>query len=306
MKTRRAFLLVLSMLCCFRAASANAQMKVAATHPILGDLVRQVGGSGVTVVDLLKPGGDIHHFEPTASELRTLVGVKIVFASGKHLENYLPRLQDSLGAGVVIEEVGRTIPSLKIAQGSELFLCCPEHAVGGIDPHWWHSAENMARAARIVAKALSAGDPAGADRYKVGGEATAKKMLALKAWAQQQFAVIPRGERKLVTAHAAFGYFCKEYGFQFIPMLGLSREDDFSPKYINAAVKTIRDNKIKAAFPEDQANPKILKSIIAETGIKVAATPLAADGTSKGLSTFETMFRHNVASILATLRATAP
>lgn len=306
MKMRRAFFLILPLFVWLAAGSASGQIKVAATHPILGDLVRQVGGAGVTVLDLLKPGGDVHHFEPTASDLKAMSGVRIVFASGKHLESYLPRLKDSLGAGVTIEEVGRTIPSLKIEEGNGLFLCCPEHAVGGIDPHWWHSAENMARAARIVARTLSTADPAGATSYKANGETTAKKMLSLKSWAQQQFAVIPKGQRKLVTAHAAFGYFCREYGFQFVPMLGLSREDDFSPKYVAAAVKTIRDNKIKAAFPEDQANPKILKSIVAETGIRVAVTPLAADGTSKGLATFETMFRHNVASILATLGPSSP
>lgn len=282
--------------------SAPAAVKVAATHPLIGDLLRQVGGSHVTVVDLLKPGGDAHHFEPTASDLRELRGAAAVFASGKHLESYLDKLGDSLGPGVKIIEVGRTIPSLKIEPGNDVFLCCPTHAKGGIDPHWWHSAENMARAARIVADELAALDPAQAAAYKAGGAATAKKMLALKAWAQQQLAPIPRSERKVVTAHAAFGYLGKEYGLKLIPLLGLSREEDYSPAYIADAIKTMRTHRIRAVFPEDQANPKIIGEIVRETGAK-PGHPLIADGTSKGDgSTFEGMFRHNITAIATALK----
>jgi zinc/manganese transport system substrate-binding protein len=298
----RRFLLSLVFALTAPFLSASAAVKVAATHPLLGDLIRQVGGSQVTVVDLLKPGADAHHFEPTAADLRELRGVVAVFASGKHLESYLAKLADSLGAGVKIVEVGRTIPSLKLEPGNEVFLCCPAHAKGGIDPHWWHSAENMARAARIIGDELAKLDPSQADAFKAGGAATAKKMMSLKAWAQQQFAAVPRGERKLVTAHAAFGYLAKEYGLKFIPILGLSREEDFSPAYITEAVKTIRQQGIRAVFPEDQANPKILQEIIRETGATLGR-PLIADGTSPGAgSTFEGMFRHNVEAIVDGLK----
>lgn len=286
----------------FPAFSASAALKVAATHPLLGDLLRQVGGAQVSVIDMLKPGGDAHHFEPTASDLRELRGAVAVFASGKHLESYLGKLADSLGAGVKIIEVGRTIPSLKFEPGNEVFLCCPAHAKGGIDPHWWHSAENMARAARIIGDELAKLDPAQAVDYKSRASATAKKMLGLKSWAQQQIAVIPRGDRKLVSAHAAFGYLSKEYGFKFIPILGLASEEDYSPAYIAEAVKTIRTQRIRAVFPEDQANPKIMSEIIRETGVKLGK-PLIADGTSPGAgSTFEGMFRHNIEVIIEGLK----
>jgi zinc/manganese transport system substrate-binding protein len=282
--------------------SASAALKVGATHPLVGNLVRQVGGNRVTVVDLLRPGDDPHRFEPAASELNALRGATAVFASGKRLEPYLGKLGDSLGPGVRIIEVGRPIPSLKVSPGNEVFLCCPAHASGGIDPHWWHSAENMARAARGVAVELAKLDPAGAAEYKAGGEATAKRMQGLKTWAKQQFAAIPRADRKLVTAHAAFGYFCKEYGFKFVPLLGIAGEQDYSPQYIAQAIRVIRDEKIRAVFPEDQANPKVLAEIVRETGIKVGGE-LISDGTAPGAgSTFEGMLRHNVAAIVAALR----
>lgn len=282
------------------SVTAMAEIKVIALHPLLGDLARQVAGDKAQVVDLLKPGGDAHHFEPTARDVATMKGAAIIFASGKGLENFLGNLRDSV-PGVPVVEVGRTIPSIKIEPGSELFYCCPEHTRGSIDPHWWHSAENMRRAARIIGDELAKVDPTNAAAYKAGAVAEAAKIAGYKTWAQQQLAQIPRSERKLVTAHAAFSYFCKEFGFKSIPVLGLSRQDEASATYITEAVKAIRDNNIKAVFPEDQANPKVLREIVRETGVKLG-DHLIADGTHPDAHTFSTMLRHNVDAIVKALK----
>ncbi len=283
------------------AIPVKAELRVAALHPLLGDLASQVGGSQVTVINLLKPGGDSHHFEPTTKDLAGLKGVTLVLASGKKLENFLDKLAQSVGPNVKIIEVGKPIPSIKIEPGTDLFLCCPAHAAGGIDPHWWHSAENMKRAARVIADSFAAADPANEAAYRQNAETAQKKLTELKAWAQQQIAVIPKADRKLVTAHTAFSYFCKEFGFKCVPVLGLSREDEVSPAHLAETTKVIRDNKVKAVFPEDQANPKVLAEIVRETGVKFGK-PLVADGTAPNAHTYETMLRHNVSVIVEALK----
>jgi zinc/manganese transport system substrate-binding protein len=127
-------------------------------------------------------------------------------------------------------------------------------------------------------------------------------MKALQERAERELTRVPKGDRKLVTAHAAFGYFCKEFGFKTLPILGLGAEEDYSPKFVAEAIQTIRKERIRAVFPEEQANPKILKEIVRATGAKVSATPLNADGTSPGAgSTFEGMLKHNVRAITAAL-----
>lgn len=293
---------LLFLLSALLAGTCGANLTVATTHPLLSDLARQVGGKTVTVVDLVKPGTELHHFEPTSSEFSALRKSQLLLASGKHLESYLDKLKESLGAGMTILEVGKTIPSLKIEPGSGVFMCCPEHAAGGIDPHWWHSAENMARAAKIIADQFAKMDADNAAVYQANGSAVAKKMLALKKWAQQEISVIPKDARKLVTAHAAFGYLCKEYGLQFIPMLGLSAEDEASAKYLTTAIQTIKEKRIVGIFPEDGANPKILEEIAKQTGVKLSP-PLNADGVQVGAgSTFEGMFKHNITTIVTALK----
>lgn len=278
----------------------QAAVKVATLHPILADVARQVGGANVEVVEIMKAGGDVHHFEPSARDIAMIRGAPLILACGKHLETYLDKLRDSVGSGVKIVEVGKPIPSLLLDPKQEIFVCCPAHAKSSIDPHWWHSADNMKRAARIIADELSTVDPANSAAYEAGAKAAGVKFMQLKSWAQKEIARIPRKNRKLVTAHAAFGYFCKEYGFKTIPMLGIGRSDDISAQYIAQTIQAIRDHKIRAVFPEDQANPKVLTEIVRSTGVKTG-DPLVADGTSVHAHTFETMLTHNVKAIVKAL-----
>jgi ABC-type Zn uptake system ZnuABC Zn-binding protein ZnuA len=293
-----------------------AVTKVATLHPILADLAQQVGGANVEVVEILKPGADVHHFEPAPKDLAEMRGAKLLLASGKGLESFLDKLRDSLGAGVKLVEVGAKIPSIPFEEhhhehGDK------EHAEkdhedehdhhhhGSEDPHWWHSAENMKRAARIVADELSAVDPANAAAYAAGAKAASKRFGELKSWAQKEIAKVGKKDRLLVTAHGAFGYFCKEYGFEPISLLGIGRSDDASSKHVAETIEEIREHGIKAVFPEDQANPKVLAEIAQSTGVKIGE-PLIADGTAKVAHTFETMLAHNVRSIVAALAPAAP
>ena len=95
------------------SVSTAAPLKVASLHPIVADLARQVGGVNVEVVEILKPGSDIHHFEPSPKDIAEMRGARLLLASGKELETYLDKLRDSLGAGVKLVEVGEKVPSIR-------------------------------------------------------------------------------------------------------------------------------------------------------------------------------------------------
>ena len=143
------------------AISLQAEpLKVASLHPLIADLARQIGGEQIIVVEVMKPGGDIHHFEPAPKDIASMRGARLVLASGKELETYLPKLRDSLGAGVQVLEVGEKIPSIPSTCHHDEDEKNGEHHHHGADPHWWHSTENMKRAARILADAFSAAAPA--------------------------------------------------------------------------------------------------------------------------------------------------
>ncbi len=277
--------------------SSLAQTKVAALSPLLADLAKQIGGDKVVVVDLIGNNGNPHTFNPTTRVLQKAAGAKLYLASGKNLEPYLPKLKSTLGNTAEVLEVGQKIRSLHIKGGSAAYACCPNHSSGVMDPHWWHSLDNWQKAAKIVESKLAKIDPVNSGYYKQNSKTYRAKLAGLKSWAKKELSVIPKANRQLATAHAAFGYFCKEYGFQSIPLRGLNSEQSVTPQYLQTAIGIIRAKQVKAIFPDESSNPKALSSAAKAAGIKLAGK-LYADSHSS----IEQMFAHNVRTIKAALK----
>jgi zinc/manganese transport system substrate-binding protein len=263
---------------------------------MMADLARQVGGDRVQVFDLVGEGGDPHNFEPRPSDMKNMQASSLILASGKNLESYLDRIRQTL-PNVPLVEVGRTIPSLTVGKDA-VYACCPHHAhEGALDPHWWHGIDNMRRAARVVADALAEVDPAGKDHYQARANDYARELSDLKSWARRELAKVPRGKRKLVTAHNAFAYFAKEFGFEVIAVSGLNKEQGNAPQDLARTIESVKESGVPAVFPEIGANPKTLESIARSTNTKVAS-PLIADGNGTGSKAgFKGMIHHNVNAI---------
>jgi len=286
----------------FSQASGAENLVAATLHPVLTEVAQQVGGAQVKVLSIVSAGADVHHFSPTTGDVKKLASARLILVAGKNLENYLPKLRSNLAAGQKIVEVGRTIPSEKIEPGEDIFLCCPEHAKGAIDPHWWNSLENMQRAGRIIADEYAELDPANKATYRANAQAWSARLDALKKWAKKEISAIPSGSRKLATAHLSLRYFAREFGFKLVPVQGLNHNTAPTPHELEHALKTIRAQKITAIFPEQGVNAKYLRQIATEAGIKVASE-LIADGNGTGaLASYEASVKHNVQAIVAALK----
>jgi len=279
--------------------TAAEPLKVAALHPLLADLARQVGGDRVSVIDLMGDGGDPHRYEPRPADLKKMKSSSLILAGGKNLEPYLDRLQAALET-VPIVEVGRTIPSLTVGKDA-VYTCCPHHAHSTLDPHWWHGIDNMRRAARVVAREFTTLDPAGKAGYESNAAAYGGHLAELKKWARGELAKVPRGQRKLVTAHNAFGYFAKEFGFEVIAIDGLTHEQNTTPQDRAKTIDSVKKSGVRAVFPEEGSSRKPLEALAAATGTRIGR-PLIADGNGKGADAgFEGMIRHNVTAITEAL-----
>lgn len=291
---RRFATVLMSVAMC--AVSAHAEpLRIASLNPIVSDLARQVGGPDIEVIDLMPLGSNPHTFSPSPDDLKTASNTAFILAAGKGLETYLEDVVLSLG-GLTVFEVGRLVPSLRVEVG-EVFICCPAHATGAIDPHWWHSVKNAKRAAEGIADTFARIDPENAEAYDARYRAYAEKLDRLYRWAKVEIARIPRQNRELTTAHAAFGYLCREFGLRSITVQGLNTEDSPNPAYLKEVVATLLAQNVRAVFPEDNANPKVIAGMVRETGVKVARG-LYAETLPPASPTYEDMVRSNITTIV--------
>jgi len=276
--------------------NAFAQTKVASLHPLLTDIAKQVGGEHVEVIDLLKGASDIHSFSPSAGTLKKANGAVMYLAAGKGMESYLPKLKQIVGGSVEVIEVGKSINSIVIDEDSAHFACCPHHSHGAIDPHWWHSVPNIKKAAKVIAAEFSKMDAANKSVYKENYSNYKKQLDNLDSWVRKEISKIPRSDRYLATSHAAFAYFCKEYGFKSIPVQGVNAESEVTATYLAEASKVLKEKNVKVVFTEAGNNPKELKTIATSSGAKVVGS-LYTDSNDSVIG----MFQHNVTLIVKNL-----
>lgn len=305
MKSMRWVMMAALILAGFAAlgnAGDGTRMTVVSCNPIASDLARQVGGDDIALVELMSPGQDPHRFEPTPETLRAASEARVALAMGKGLETWLDDFRDGLPPTCNVVEIGRTIPSLQPHKEQTLYACCPAHAHGALDPHWWHSPRAVRRAVRAVAQAFADADPAHAETYHARVRVYGERLEALEDWARTRLAGIPPERRKLTTAHMAFNYFCEDFGFEPRPIKGLSTKEHAQPEALARLIQTLREERVIAIFPERTENPKLLNEIARQTGVRVGR-PLLAGSPDPEDPTYEAMFRYNVEAIADALAA---
>ncbi|MFC7337097.1 metal ABC transporter substrate-binding protein [Haloferula chungangensis] len=290
----------ISFLILLLAGSLSAkELQVATLHPLLGDLARQVGGDRVHVVDLLDKTSDPHHFEPTPDQLRQSSGTDLFLASGMGLESYLSSLKTIIQPPSQLIVLGDGLPSIEGACNDPTHNHAQHDHAHELDPHWWHSIDTFRRASTLTAAAFAKADPAGAEVYQANALAYRAKLDELERWTRRTLARIPQDRRILATAHAAFGYFCRDYGFEPLPISGINREQMPDARTLANLIKDLKSKKVPVIFPEAASNPKTLAALTEETGIRLAP-PLNADGSTA--DTYEEMMRKNVGIIAEALK----
>ena len=277
------------------AATSAAPLRVATLSTVLADVARGVGGDAVVVTEIVRPGVDPHAFQPSPGDVQAAATADVVLVSGRGLEGYLAKLEESAGGGPgkFLDVGDRLGASLKIKEEGRTVE----------DPHWWHSVANVRRAAEIVRDLFARADPADAETFRRNAAAYAAGLDALDAAVKLKVAELPRDRRKLVTSHDAFQYFARDYGFTILPIEGISTAEEPSTRRVVELLKTIRAQGVKAVFFESAQNPKVTAEITRETGTKVGgelyADGLAATGEA---STYAGMMRHNVNTIVDALK----
>lgn len=285
-------------------ASASAvgadTLRVASLNPILSSLLRDLGASRLEVIDLVPSGGDPHSYRPSPLDMKRMAESAAVFACGREMEPYLPALRENL-APVPVIEVSRVLPPVHFHAGQ----ACTVHDHGEQDPHWWHSPRSVIRVCRFITHSLTRLSEEDSEHYRQAFERFRDRLETLDQEIREQLHPIPKDRRILATAHAAFNYFCHDYHFTAVPIQGLTREQMPGPRAMQELIDLIERRNIPAVFPEKNANPKILESLVQETDAVIGPF-LYADTVPEEAPRYEAMMRHNADVIVRTLTPRVP
>jgi zinc/manganese transport system substrate-binding protein len=243
-------------------AARPGTITVVATTTQMQDLVRNVGGSHVTMVGILKPNVDPHDFEPSPATAVALSGASLVVESGVGLDTWA----DALIAGS-----GSSIPTFVASDGLPLRAGDSSEPAG--DPHWWHDPTLFERAATSLGERLAGLDPAHAASYHANAARYVRAIERMDAANKRLIATVPRAQRLLVTNHDAFAYFASHYGIRVVGSVipSLSTASEPSANQVAALIRKIRAQHVHAVFTESSLNPSLEEQIAHEADVQVYA-----------------------------------
>ncbi len=293
---RAIVLLVLFLAGCFSAPGKVERVPVVATHSIIGDVVREVGGEAIELLVLLPPGTDPHSYEPTPQDLVKASQARIVFFNGAGLEEaFLERLLRSASPDATVVD---------LSEGIEL-LSFEGHEKHEVDPHVWLDPSNVIVWAHHIASVLEKVDPKNAEFYRKNAQDYEKRLRELDAWIWRMVEGIPEERRKLVTDHLALSYFARRYGFRragtIIP--GVTTLAEPSAQHMAEFVDLIKKEGVPAIFVSASANPKIAEWIAQDTGVKVVPLYIESLSQPDGPAlTYIELMRYNVSAIAEALK----
>lgn len=294
---------------CSPALPAQAQdlsqrpIRITATTGMTADLVQAVGGERVEVTALMGAGVDPHLYRASESDVRALENADLIFYSGLHLE---------AGLANVLERMGTTRPVIAVTDNiprDQLFSA--PNFQNNFDPHVWFDVKMWSTGIDVVAEALIKADPANTELYRANASAYHLELAALDEEIRAAVAKVPEKQRVLITAHDAFGYFGRAYGFDVRGLQGISTESEAGTADVKNLVDFIVENKIPAIFMESSVPKRNIEAVQAaaadrgwpvKIGGQLYSDAPGSPGTPEG--TYPGMVRANVTTIVTALTAT--
>lgn len=287
------------------ALAQAKKLNIVATTGMIADAVRQVGGKHVEVQALLGPGVDPHLYRQTSSDIAAATKADAVFWHGLHLEAQMQEFFDGLAKSKPVVALGEKLPKDKLLKDEDDANLPDPHA--WMDPRLWQGIVTAARDELVKLRPQAKAD------FEAGAKAYLAELDKLAEYSDKAFGSVPKQSRVLVTAHDAFNYFGKAYGYEVMGIQGVSTESEAGLKRIEDLVKVLVDRKIGAIFVESSVSDRNVKALIegaAAKGHKVViggelfSDAMGDPGTYEGA--YIGMIDHNATVITRALGGQAP
>lgn len=283
-----------------KADLSSRRIRVITTTGMIADAVRNIGGERVQVRALMGPGVDPHLYKASEGDVIRMADADIIFYNGLHLEGKMAE---------VFEQMQRRVKTAAISDGiARDSLLSPPAFQGNYDPHIWFDVSLWMEGVKNIGENLAILDTASAEIYQHNTAVYLKLLSELDAYVHQQAGRVPGEKRVLITAHDAFNYFGRAYGFEVRGLQGISTAAEAGTADIQNLAQFIVERKIPAVFVETSVPPRYIEALQAavrargfmvKIGGSLYSDAMGTSGTPEG--TYPGMVRYNIDTIVNAL-----
>ena len=287
------------------AIAAEGRLSIVATTGMIADTARAIGGELVEVKALMGPGVDPHAYRQTRTDILAMRRADLILWNGLYLEAQMEEVLGDISGLVPVRAVAETIPA-------EQRIAHDDYA-DRFDPHVWMDPALWREVAFAIRDAMSEAAPHDAAAFTANAEAYTAELDVLASYANDVLGSVPEERRVLLTAHDAFNYFGRAYGYEVIGIQGISTESEAGLNRITELVNLLVDRGIAAVFVESSVSDRSIRALIegaaaegheVRIGGELYSDAMGSPGTYEG--TYVGMIDHNATVIATALGGEAP
>lgn len=260
---------------CGEVERSTGKISVVTTIFPYYDFARSVSKGTCDVDMLLKPGSDVHSFEPTPSDILKIRNADLFIYNGGESDEWVDSILESLGdtdKPVVMKMIDYVKPLTE--------MDADHHAEDEEDEHIWTSLDNAKTLVSKISDEVSKLDQKHKTVYNKNGLDYIEKISKVQSEIEN---TVNSSESKKIVVGDRFPllYFATEFSLDWeCAFPGCSTETEPSLDRLSKLTDTIEKDKIKTILKLEMSENKVADTLADETNTKVR-TFYSAESVSK-------------------------
>ena len=255
--------------CAPKQQQNTTKLKIVATTFPQYDWIREIIGKDNTNVDLqllMKNGGDLHSYQPTAGDIANIADANLfVYVGGESDEWVDDALKEKTNKDMKVVNMMQTLGDDIDEEEEGLEKESEDHEEIEYDEHVWLSLKRAQKIVKAIADELGELDSTNAKKYQENAEAYIAKLAALDKSYESTVNTV-KNKTWIFADRMPFHYLAKDYGITtYAAFNGCSTETNASFNTIVSLAKYADELGIKHIMTIEGSDKKLAKAVIENT-----------------------------------------
>jgi zinc transport system substrate-binding protein len=275
---KRLFLIFLIIFLLAGCGTLQPQQKektqIVATIFPLYDFAREIAGEDAEVKMLLKPGAEVHSYEPTPQDIIAIQNCDVFLYIGGESDEWVRNVLESIDTtDIQVVALMDCVDAVEEAENGFAWNGGHDHGNDEhaheemeYDEHIWTSPRNAVKMVKAITGALQVADHSHAAGYAERAERYTGQLTALDEALTE---TVNNAERKLVifADRFPFLYLVRDYGLDYYAAYpGCSSEAEPSAATVAAIIEEVKETGVPAVFYIELSNRLMANTIAEATG----------------------------------------
>ncbi len=248
----------------------SSKLQIVCTNFPAYDFAREIAGNRAQIKLLIKPGAEVHSYEPAPKEIIAIQESDLFICNGGESEAWVESL---VGEDVNILRMMECVETVA-ESGEGIYAAEDEHdhehddGEEELDEHVWTTPGNAAKICYALCDKLREADPENANEYMLNYEVYNAKLMELDIEIRT---TVLNGVRDTLVFADRFPmrYFTREYGLKYYAAYpGCASQTEPSAKTVAFLIDHVREENIPAVLYMEFSNEKMADVICEDTGCK--------------------------------------